>query len=79
MSLKDFFFSLIIGDRVYKILMSDLLVDFYVENDINTLNEVSTILPEIFFGISLIFLVLHGILISSSKKKKIFHLFKCLL
>lgn len=69
MSLKDFFFSLIIGDRVYKILMSDLLVDFYVENDINTLNEVSTILPEIFFGISLIFLVLHGILISSSKKK----------
>jgi len=61
-------FSMLIGNRVYEILIDDF-EDITVKENINNLNEVSTILPEIFFGISLVFLVLHGILLCSSKEK----------
>ena len=61
-------FSMLIGNRVYEILIDDC-DDITVKENINNLNEISTILPEIFFGISLVFLVLHGILLCSSKEK----------
>lgn len=68
-TLKDWDWHYFIGDGIHTVPVDVWHDDVPIKENINTLNEVSTILPEIFFGISLVFLILHGILLSSNKEK----------
>jgi NADH-quinone oxidoreductase subunit N len=46
-----------------------LFFDDIIKESIMSLNEVSTIFPEIFFVLSILFLILHGVLLCSNKSK----------